>query len=88
MLDDMRAAANAVTALASSRRAHYRAAQLIAADATGRRDEVRRLLGELQADHASFAGNPMAFFRRGNYPEDMAVRLVAALARAGLGTEG
>jgi len=88
MLDDMRAAANAVTALGSSRRAHYLAVQLVAADALGRRDEAGRLLGELLADHANFAANPMAFFRRGSYPEDLAVKLVQALARAGLGTEG
>lgn len=88
MLDDMRAAANAVTALASSNRAHYLAAQLIAADALGRRDEARRLLSELQADHARFAANPMAFFRRGNYPESLTAKLVMALARAGLGSEG
>lgn len=84
MSGDMAAASNAVSALASSRRAHYIAARLIAAHELGQTAEAARLLAELQNGHSVFSTDPEAFFRNGNYPEDMTVRLVAALRGAGL----
>ena len=88
MTGDMRGAANAAAALASSDRAHYLAVQLIVADHLQRGDEVQRLLVKLQTEHQSFTSDPMAFFNRGDYPEDMAIKLVEALGRAGLGNSG
>lgn len=88
MRDDMQAAADAVSTLAASKRAHYTAARLIAADALGRRAEAAALLDEIRRDHASFAADPRAFFVRGSYPLDMTVKLVEALQAAGLSGEG
>lgn len=84
MLDDPQSAANAVSALASSRRAHYVAARLIAAEGIGDRAGAAALLAELQTEHAGFAADPVGFFERGNYPPDLALRLVEALRAAGL----
>lgn len=84
MLEDVQAAARTVSALAASKRAHYVAARLIVADAFGRHDEAASLLAELQAGRSMLAADPKAFFERGNYPADMADKLVRALRGAGL----
>lgn len=88
MTDNMQAAANVAAALASSERPHYLAVQLIVASHQQRQREVERLLSKLRSEHAGFSSDPMAFFRRGDYPEDMALRLVEALRLAGLDISG
>lgn len=84
MTGDMQGAANVTAVLASSERPHYLAVRLIAADHLQQREEIDRLLGKLWSAYPRFSANPMAFFRRGDYPEDLAIRLVEALRRAGL----
>ena len=84
MLDDMHAAAQSVSALGSSRRAHYIAARLITAHGLGRTAEATQLLAELREGYSVFAADPKAFFERGKYPPEMIDRLVAALRAAGL----
>lgn len=84
MLDDMQAAAGAASALATSARAHYIAARLLVADALGRREEADALLARLERSHPTFAADPGAFFRRGNYPADLTERLVEAFQVARL----
>lgn len=85
MLGDMRAAADAASTLAASERVHYVAIRLVAADALGESGRAAALLTELQAKHPRFSADPERFYRRGDYPDDMIMRLVEALRTAGLG---
>ena len=71
-------------AFVESKRAHYRALRLIAADRQGNRDLAQSIIADIKADSPSFASDPEAFFRRGLYPEDLTKKLVDALVKAGL----
>jgi tetratricopeptide (TPR) repeat protein len=85
MNGDVDAAANAVSALAASDRAHYVAARLIAASALDQHDAATSLVKQLIANHKTFAADPLAFYRKASYPPEMGERLAAALREAGLG---
>jgi tetratricopeptide (TPR) repeat protein len=84
MLGDMDAASRAISALASSERAHYYAARLAVAHELGEKEKVAALLGQLRNGNSVFAANPEAFYRKGNYPECLAARLLESLRAAGL----
>lgn len=84
MLGDMEAASNAVSPLGSSDRAHYIAARLAVAYELGEQEKVAGLLVQLRNGNSVFAANPEAFFRKGNYPESLAARLLESLRAAGL----
>lgn len=88
MLGDEQEAANAAAALAAVDRAHYIAARLIVAAAQGETSEVERLAAHLLERFPRFSDDPLAFFQRAAYPEDMALRLTEALAKAGFGPAG
>lgn len=88
MLGDTQEAAQAASALGSSRQAHYLAARIVSAAERGRQVEAATLLAELQAQYPAFAQNPQAFFDEGDYSPDMTARLVAALRLAGLKKAG
>ncbi|MEO4001389.1 hypothetical protein [Mesorhizobium sp. CAU 1732] len=84
MLGDMQAAADALSPLGASKRAHYIAARLVVAKAHRDETEAKALLSALREGNSAFAANPEGFFRKGNYPQDMSVRLVQSLREAGL----
>ena len=85
MNGDDQAAADAVSALAASNRAHYIAARAVAAHALGQKETVDSLVNILIEDHKSFSADPMSFYRDAKYPVDMCQRLTEILHDAGLG---
>lgn len=84
MRDETQAAANTAAALSASPRAHYRALRLVLAQELGLASEVEVLLGQLRRGNANFIADPLNFFERGGYPEDMTQRLLQGLREAGL----
>ncbi|WP_047146019.1 hypothetical protein [Aquamicrobium sp. LC103] len=84
MLSDYEGAADAVSLLATTRRAHYLAAQLIVADALGKKEEAAVLLEDITANYPRFSADPAGYFERGKYPQDLIRKLVDALRQAGL----
>lgn len=84
MLDDMVSASRAASALTSGDRVHYLAARAIVAHADGLVAQRDELLARLTAANAVFVADPEGYFRRANYPDEMAARLVRALREAGL----
>ena len=84
MLGDTQAAADALSPLGASKRAHYIAARLVVAKALRDDEEAKALLAELREGSSIFAADPEGFFKRGNYPQDMSARLVRSLREAGL----
>ena len=86
MLDDLDHASRAASALATTDRAHYVAARAIVAHADGRIRQRDELLAKLASISATFVADPEGYYRRANYPADMAKKLVDALRTAGLST--
>lgn len=84
MRNELREAANAVSVLSASPRAHYRALRLVVAHELDRQSEVERLLEQMRIGNKSFVADPLGFFRRGLYPEDLTERLMQSLTHAGL----
>lgn len=84
MIDDYPGAANAVGAIAASKRAHYIAARLVAAHLNGEEAGSKELLNELGTNHSRFVSDPEAFFQRGNYPPGLTQKFMDALRAAGL----
>lgn len=84
MLGDMERATRATEVLASSKRPHYLAARIIAAQWSGNSAQVGQLLKELAETYPEFAKSPRTAFQKANYPADMTEKLVGALRAAGL----
>lgn len=85
MQGDMARAADASEPLATTKRSHYLAARLIAADHQGDLNAAASLVAEIAETYPKFAANPRATFEEANYPVDLTDRLVALLRAAGLG---
>jgi hypothetical protein len=87
MLGDMKEAARATAALnPTSKKSHYVAARLIAADKMGDARAKAERLNELLTDFPKFAADPRTTFEQRKYPPDLTDRLVEALRTAGLGS--
>ena len=84
MLDEPAAMADAAAALTASNRAHYRALRLVAAHETGNESMTASLRDQIKQGNRTFAADPLAFFERGGYPEDLTERFLRALNQAGL----
>jgi tetratricopeptide (TPR) repeat protein len=84
MIDRNDVAAGATDALTGSKRSHYVAARLIAADL--RKDEAARqqLLSDLVQNYKRFAANPRATYEKAGYPSDLVEKLLQGLRTAGL----
>ncbi|KQZ87048.1 hypothetical protein ASD64_06235 [Mesorhizobium sp. Root157] len=87
MLGDMKGAVRATAALnPTTKKSHYLAARLIAADWMGDVRIKKERLNELMTDFPGFAANPRKTFEQRKYPADLTDRLVEALRAAGLGS--
>jgi hypothetical protein len=84
MNGDEERASRAADALVATKKAHYLAARLIAANWAGKTDAAKALITEIRTDHSGFAANPRAIFKKGQYPADLTDRLIEALREAGL----
>lgn len=87
MIDDEASAAQAASALATSKRAHYKAARLLVAKMQGDMEKVQLLAAELRKSNPDFARNPAATYKKANYPKDLIEKMVEQLRAAGLGGE-
>lgn len=85
MTGDMERAARATESLAATKKSHYLAARLIAADISGKTEQAKALATELAVDFPKFAADPRPTFENANYPADLTEKLVNALRAAGLG---
>jgi hypothetical protein len=88
MLDNKAGAAQAVDALATTKRPHYLAARLIVAFEAGERATAEVLINQLVTSYAKFAADPRDYFVKANYPADLADKFAGALRSAGLGRRG
>jgi len=84
MIGDDARAARATEALTSTKKAHYYAARLIAANNSGNTVQARALIDEIMREYPAFAANPREAYENANYPADMVSRLETALRAAGL----
>lgn len=84
MNGDTARAMRATEALASTKKAHYLGARLIAAENTGNAELAKTLIEEITEEYPAFATNPHMVFARSNYPTDLIEKLVRALNQAGL----
>lgn len=84
MIGDTARAMRATEALASTKKAHYLAARLIAAQNVGNAELAKALIKEITEEYPAFATNPRMVFARSNYPVDLIEKLVRALNEAGL----
>lgn len=85
MNGDTARAAQATDALASTKRSHYLAARLIAAQIEDDIKSAGTLSAEIAESYPKFAADPRATFEAAIYPPDLTNRLVEALKAAGLG---
>lgn len=84
MTGDTARAMRATEALASTKKPHYLAARLIAAENAGNAGLAKALIEEITEEYPAFATNPRMVFARANYPSDLIEKLVRALNEAGL----
>ena len=84
MRNELREAANAVSVLSASTRAHYRALRLVVAQELGLQREADALLDQMRRGNVNFVTDPLGFFQRGHYPADLTERLMNSLIQAGL----
>lgn len=77
----------AADALAGSTRTLYLAARLLAAQGRGQTEEARTFAETIRSKSPKFADDPMASFVKSKYPPELAKRLAAELAKAGLGPQ-
>lgn len=87
MIDDTASAAQAVSALNTSKRAHYKAARLLVAKMQGDMENVQLLAADLRKNNPDFARNPAIAYKKANYPKDLIEKMVEQLRAAGLGGE-
>lgn len=84
MLDRKEVAASATDALTTSKRSHYVAARLIAAQLRNNFPMKEQLLGELTQNSKNFVASPRAAYEKAGYPPDLIEKLLAGLRAAGL----
>lgn len=84
MLDHNAEAIRAADGLGTSKRPHYLAVRLLAADMKGDTSTAQQLLTDLIKRHKSFVADPRATYVKAGYPTDMIDKLVTGLRRAGL----
>lgn len=84
MTGDMERAARATESLAATKKSHYMAARLIAAEISGKTVQAKALANEIVIEFPKFAADPRPTFEKANYPADLTDKLIGALRAAGL----
>jgi len=84
MLDRNEVAASAADALATSKRSHYLAARLIAADLRNDVAGQEQLRSDLVENYKKFVADPRSAYEKAGYPKDLIEKLIAGLRAAGL----